>query len=359
MTRHDCPNSLSLVDLKHVVRIAGDDLLRLRGAHVFITGGTSFFGKWLMESLLWADETLGLELRITALSRCPQRFLANMPHLVERKALRLLEGDVAKLEDGAVGVFSHVIHAANLPNDGRQDWPARHIGEAVDGLRRVFELAAACGCQSVLVTSSGGAYRAEPSSPGPSGDGLLRERQDDASDNLREPIIYGQTKRICELLATALGTSLGIRATLARCFAFVGPHMPLAGPQALGNFLADALAGRDIVIKGDGRPVRSFLYGADLMAWLLAVLVRGRHGTPYNVGSDCGVSLADVARLVAHAAGGECKVRVLGAALEGNAPSVYVPDTGRSHSELGLSVSVDLEDALKRTFAWIQANQNR
>lgn len=345
--------TLPAEDLKYMVARAAEDLSALRGGHIFLTGCTSFFGKWLVEALLYANESMALNLRLTILTRDAGRFLTSMPHLRTRTALAVLAGDIQSFDMDGLS-FSHAIHGANLSFDGAGDWPARHMEAAVLGTKRLVTAASEAGAQSVLYLSSGAAYRAEASRPAAAPDSIaLREVQFDKSDNISEPSVYSITKRFTEVYATGLGESSGVRIPLARCFTFAGPHMPLAGPQALGNFMADAIAGRDIIIKGDGTPIRSYMYGADLVVWLLALMVRGRHGVPYNVGSKEAVSIRETAEAVCRAfPGKKNRVRVLGRAVAGNAPSVYLPDTGRCEQELGLSCPTALERICAKTAEW-------
>src|SRR5215471_16782379 len=83
----------------------------LRGARLFITGGTGFFGTWLLESLAWANDRLGLDAEATVLSRHPERFQRHVPHLAGHSAINFQRGDVTTFEFPP-GPFSHIIHAA-------------------------------------------------------------------------------------------------------------------------------------------------------------------------------------------------------------------------------------------------------
>src|SRR5438093_233470 len=98
-------------DLDHVLTHTTALWEELRNAHIFVTGGTGFWGCWLLESFAWAHDRLQLDSEITVLTRSPQAFRAKAPHLAEHAAIRLTAGDVRSFEFPS-GRFTHVIHAA-------------------------------------------------------------------------------------------------------------------------------------------------------------------------------------------------------------------------------------------------------
>src|SRR5712692_9470607 len=143
--------SLFQQDLGHVDRMLERDWEVFRGARIFITGGTGLFGIWLVESLLYANARRNLGIRLAVLSRDPKRFLANRaPHLRHRDELRLVRGGLVDLGD-VDGPFSHIVHAASESNvDNAPGWAARHLDAALEGTRRVLDMAARHHSQAVL-----------------------------------------------------------------------------------------------------------------------------------------------------------------------------------------------------------------
>ena len=164
---------------------------------------------------------------------------------------------------------------------------------------------------------------------------------------------YGEGKRVAELLCAIYAQRHGLEAKVARCFAFVGPYLPLDGYFAIGNFIRDALRGGPIAVSGDGTPYRSYLYAADLAVWLWTILFRGQSCRPYNVGADNGMSIAEVATAVAAAREmSPLAIKVQRKAIPGQPPQRYVPATGRARAELGLVPMFSLRPGLLRDLAY-------
>jgi dTDP-glucose 4,6-dehydratase len=320
---------------------------RLRGKRIFLTGGTGFVGKWLLASLLLARKRLALDCNVTVLSRNPDAFRQEAPFLAAADGVELVRGDV---RDYALpsGDFDVMVHAATDVVAAAA--PLDVFDSCVVGTRRVLDHAVKVGAKQVLLVSSGALYGAQPA-----GEQGVDESYRGAPDlgDLRSA--YGEGKRVSEWLGNAYGQLHGLDVRAARCFAFIGPYLPLDKHFALGNFLRDAMADQPIVIKGDGTALRTYLYAADMAAWLWAILLNGTPGGTYNVGGDEVVSVAQLARRIAHVLGSGGEVTVQNRALAGMAPDRYVPDTRKARSALGLPSPISLDDAIARTAAWHRA----
>jgi len=127
------------------------------------------------------------------------------------------------------------------------------------------------------------------------------------------------------------------------------PDLPLDAHFAIGNFVRDALWGEEIVVKGDGSPLRTYLDQNDLADWLMTLLEKGRPGEAYNVGSDEVISIADLAYLVRDLIAPEKPVRILGKPDPAQARNRYVPDIRKARGELGLGVTISLAESISST----------
>jgi len=333
-------------DLDRVLAHAWVPWDALRGAQVFLTGASGFVGCWLLETLLWASDRLDLGVSIVALTRDRRGFAARVPHLAGHGAVTLHEGDIRTF-DAPAGRFTHVVHAAvDATPPVTADDRLRVFDVIVEGTRRALECARASGARRFLFASSGAVYGTQPS-----GVAHLVEDCAGGPDPASRETAGAEAKRAAETLC-AVYASDTFEPVIARLFTFVGPYLPLDGKFAAGNFIRDALHGGPIVVAGDGTACRSYLYASDLAAWLWAILLRGEAARPYNVGSEVVVTIGDLARTVASQFTPPLDVRIEGARTRGVAGHRYVPGTARAREELGVEMTVGLEDAIARTVEW-------
>jgi dTDP-glucose 4,6-dehydratase len=211
----------------------------------------------------------------------------------------------------------------------------------------VLEFAASHGTRKLLFVSSGAVYGRQPS-----GMTHVPEDYSGAPDPTDPGSAYGEGKRAAELLCSMSAGNQGLETKIARCFAFVGPHLPLDAHFAIGNFVRDGLRGSPIQVRGDGTPYRSYLYAADLAVWLWTILFRGKSCHPYNVGSEEALTISQLAHAVAAAFKPTAIVIIDKKPVPGVATLRYIPGTTRAQEELGLQTRINLKKAIEQTICW-------
>jgi dTDP-glucose 4,6-dehydratase len=337
---------ISFVDLDLILAQTRELWDEMRGQRVFITGGTGFFGCWLVESFCHINRELELGAQVTVLSRNPAKFSAKAPHLANDPAVTLHVGDVRNF-DFPTGEFRFVIHAAT-ETTGMQASDELY-STIVSGTERTLDFASQSGTRKFLLASSGAVYGTQPTEIT-----HLSESYACAPD---QTSAYALGKLASEQLCAerqqaARAKGVEFEAKIARCWAFCGPHLPLDAHFAIGNFIGDALAGRAISIGGDGTPRRSYLYAADLATWLWTILFRAPTPEPINVGSAHDVSIRELAEIVAATLAPATTIHTAKQAVAGATVSRYVPSVERAENLLGLRATVDLAEAIRRTTEW-------
>lgn len=318
-----------------------------RGQRIFITGGTGFFGCWLSESFCLINKHLRLRASATILTRDPEAFERKCPHVVADPSVTLIRGDIRSFAFPK-GEYQYIIHAATESSGkNASEAPLEILSTIVAGTERVLQFATSHGGVKFLLTSSGAVYGKQPANVT-----HLSEEYIGGPDPLDPSSVYAEGKRSAELLCALYGKKYGLECKIARCWAFCGSHLPLDQHFAIGNFIADALAGRTIQIQGDGTPRRSYLYSADLAVWLWTILLRAPGLVPFNVGSAHDVSILELARAVAAALNPHTAIQVARQPVPGACPSLYVPSVDRAREMLGLRETVKLEESIRRTAEW-------
>ena len=334
-------------DLDNVLSHSAGSWEELSGGNIFLTGGTGFFGCWLVSTFLHANRHCKLNATLHLLTRNPAAFLARMPHFRNRSDLVLHQGDVRSFMPPKIRC-SHVIHAA-VADESEPEFPRciSSFNGIIDGTRGVLEFARLCGAKKLLFTSSGAVYGTQPPD-------VLRidESYEGAPVTMRERSFYGEAKRASEVLCAMYAHNFGFEVKVARCFAFVGPYLPLNANYAVGNFINNAIHHTPIAIEGDGTPFRSYLYASDLASWLWRILFLGKSCRPYNVGSDQPVSILDLAKSIKHLVSQDSEILIAKSAVPGSKAERYVPAIDRCRLELGLEVTVGLDAAIVRTAKW-------
>ena len=343
------PHLLSLprADVEAIVAVVGPLWQRLAGQRLLLTGGTGFIGKWLLASFLEANRSLGLGARVVLVSRRPEVFLAKYPDLMSAPEIEWWTGDVRSLTPSAAAHCAFAIHAAT--DVMAKSTPAEILDTCITGTGRVLEaMSTGDGTRRLLLLSSGGVYGRAP-------EGVSHFSEDwrGAPDPLAPSSAYGEGKRVSELLAAiSANQHPGLEVSIARCFAFVGPLLPLDKHFAIGNFIASAMSGEDIHISGDGTPLRSYLYAGDLAHWLWVMLFQAPNARAYNVGGEESLSITALAERVNTVLGGKGMVLVANEPKPGTPAQPYLPSLERIRSELNLSPSIGLDDAIRRTAEW-------
>lgn len=266
----------------------------LRGARVMITGASGLIGSFLTDLLMARGG-----ISVAACARNPDAARARFSAHAGKPGFELIQYDVSKPFPGAGG-YDFILHAAgNASPAAFSSDPAGTMTGLVEGAKNVLELARAGGAGRVLLVSTGEIY-----GRGASKDLPFREEFLGWIDVLSPRSCYPAGKRAAETLCAAYGQQYGVDSVIARPCHVYGPTATARDNRASTQFLNEAAAGRDIVMKSPGLQKRSYLHVADCALALLFILLRGESHRAYNVASPSSVlTIADFAEKCAKAGG--------------------------------------------------------
>lgn len=319
----------------------------MSGKKYFITGGTGYIGRWILNYFLHATNYCpGVSIHV--LSRNPGVFIEKNPQFLGNGAFQFHQGDVRsfefKLDD-----FDYVIHgAADASALLNAERPLELFDTIVEGTRNIIKASIGLPIRKHLFLSSGAIYGPQPVEVA-----RVSECWQGGPDITNAVFSYAEAKRAAEMLYAAARHQFGLNYVSTRIFSILGPMVPRDRHFAAGNFIDNALRKEPVVVRGNGRAVRSYIYPSDLIVALLTLLFSGECGTAYNVGSDEAVSILDLATMISRIVGNG-EVRVLDLEDGGWNPGPYVPDVSKLHDYVGYNSVVDLTTAIWRTAQAVQ-----
>ena len=319
MNHVDFKDHYNIDDVVARISVEGKCYFReLKKAKILLTGGTGFFGVWLLSVFKHLNEQSKFQGEIYLITRDEASFFNANPALKNCDFIRIIQGDIKTVNLGKIQP-DHLIHLASTSasetfNDIAQ---IEKINTLYLGTKNILEQCGK-GLKKVLFSSSGAAYGDISSTV------TISEETPSTLMSNNEKYALCMGKIVAEFQIDYYSKTFNYDYSIARCFTFAGEFMPLSMHYAFGNFIGDAIKRQDIVMSGSGTALRSYMYIGDAILWFVALLTDPKNEI-FNVGSDCAVSIRELAELVG--AKSDCKVSSQPAEInEGNfVRSTYVP----------------------------------
>lgn len=342
------PIDFILEDYQQVVANKAPTLSGLKNSVVVITGGTGFVGTWLAGCIAFLNDTYAFNTQIILIAKNIDEFKRNKQHLAKRSDLKLIAADIRYLHELPTET-NWLIHAAGTPDNRiHSTYPMETMSVIAHGTQAVLRAVERCSQFRMLLNiSSGLIYGTQPLDHE-----CLHETYNGAPKCSTVSSAYAEAKRYAETLCHASRSQSRIPIITTRPFAFMGPYQSIETPWALNNFIKDAFTGQTIRVLGDGKTVRSYMYASDMAFWLLSMLTQGESGQVYNIGSPHPITLGELAHLIAEHNHKPLDIQLNASSSHSVHNTRFVPDISTAEQSLNLSITVDINHAIKRTLEW-------
>lgn len=350
-------------DLEHIRGGLANELPALAGKKLLITGGAGFLGYYLVQAPLYWNRQLRESDRIHV--TVYDNYIRGIPQwlqdLRDDRYLTLDRHDVAGPLPDRMEDFDFIIHAASIasPTFYRR-YPIETMDANVNGLRGLLD------------------YARDQRAAGKRLDGFLffstsEIYGDPDTSNIPTPetyrghvsctgprACYDESKRYGETMCVTFARVHELPITIARPFNNYGPGLRLTDRRVIPDFARDVLAGNDITMLSDGTPMRTYCYVADAVIGYYKILVRGRPGEAYNIGTASPeISIADLAQRLAETARALFGYdgRVVRRTSDDpdyltDNPNRRCPSITKAAVELGYQPLVSLDEGLRRSLRW-------
>lgn len=317
----------------------------------FITGGTGFFGRWFIESIAYLEQKLNTNNKFYILTRQEVEIVKNKIPVLMNSCFEVIQADLLSLKDLEFN-FDYVIHAAtdvsalknsvsNLPD----------FSSVVDATKRLISVCENKKIEKILYISSGGVYA-----------NSLKGMKEEEFNHLNIEILklnltsYSNAKMHCEYLISEFSFRNVIDHCIARCFSFVGPY---ADSKMAVMHMLDKKRLNEAIVVNSPQVVRSYMYPTDLIVSLFRLLLTRTKYRVYNIGSDEAINLKDLAVSINQLKKPELQIETQ---IKDNnnslAGKIYFPNLDRILNEFRSVITINLNEALKKTLNFETEREN-
>ncbi|HEY8442482.1 MAG TPA: NAD-dependent epimerase/dehydratase family protein [Xanthobacteraceae bacterium] len=317
---------------------------------ILVTGGSGFIGSALVKALLAQNESVRV---FDDNSRGSLRRLDGVEQDIE-----FVRGDIRDADAVAEAMrgMDEVHHLAFINGTASfYSAPDLVLDVGVKGIINVIDACRRHGTGTLVLASSSEVYHSPPLVPTDESAPLV------IPDPLNPRFSYGAGKIISEMLALNHGRKHFERVLIFRPHNVYGPDMGF--DHVIPHFAArlrklqDATGqgAREFAIQGSGKETRSFCYIDDLVAGVMLMRARGEHLGIYHVGTAEEITIAELARRMAKAAGVEIALRP--SAAPAGSTARRCPDISKL-AALGYKPRVPLDEGLVPTLRWYWTHAN-
>lgn len=264
----------------------------LNNSSILITGATGMIGQNIVSYIRNLNANEHTHIKIILHGRNEEKLNRLYKAYMDDPLIETVVCDVRDLtydED-----VDYIIHTASITGGSKQhlEFPLRTLETAIDGSRRVLELAREKKCKGIVFLSSLEVYGFTGTT-----EKSIKENSGGYIDTMNPRSSYSEGKRISECLFTAYAKQYGLRAMVARLTASFGEGVSPTDNRVFAQFARSVLAGENIVLKSTGETVRNYCDALDVASALLTILDRGEAGQAYNVANkDTEISIKELAQ---------------------------------------------------------------
>jgi UDP-glucuronate decarboxylase len=355
-------------DLKYICSNLNVELLQLSGKRMLITGGAGFLGYYLVQTILYWNIHSSIDpVKLVIYDNFSRGVPGWINTLYNNEDIDIVRYDVIEPLPKNLGDFSYIIHAATIasPTYYRLH-PIETMDANINGLRNLLDYCLKQNgykkeVEGLLFFSTSEIY----GDPYP--DDIPTPETYKGNVSCTGPrACYDESKRYGETLSVNFAQQHGVPVRIARPFNNYGPGLKITDKRALPDFARNVLNGEDLVMFSNGSPTRTFCYVADAVIGYFKILVRGRNGESYNIGSDKPeISIRELAERTIETSKDLFNYQgrlVFNTSSDINYltdnPNRRCPNIDKARKELDYNPSISLEKGLRNSLIWYSENHN-
>lgn len=331
----------------------------LENKFVLITGANGMIARYLLFYFAYLVKKKNVNVRVYAQSRNKdelKRFLENL----KCSEIECFDYDLKSKLETDDWVFHYIFHAASLASpDFYEVMPTSVILPNVIGTYWLCEYARTHSVCRLLFFSSSEIY-------GKMSDSVVSNYNEEMYgwiDPLDVRNCYSESKRMGENLCISYYKEYGIPINIVRIFHTYGPTMKyLNDNRVFCEFVRNVVNRKDIIIKGEGKAKRPFLYLSDACSALFFIILTSNSGIAYNMSNENQYfSINEFAEIVAETFHDrrisiKHEMRKEGEKYSVKKDENVVTGSSAKLKSLGWEAKVGVSEGIRRTVSFLERN---
>lgn len=256
------------------------DFNKIDGKNILITGANGLIASYFIDMLMWLNQSKKYSINIYAMCRNKAKAKVRFRDYIDDKKFNILEQDVNEYIDVDID-FDYIIHAASNAH------PLAYATNPVDTMKaniigsiNLLEYAYKHNNSRFMFISSSEIYGEDKNI-------ILDDGYDEnywgTVNSMSVRSCYPESKRAGESICMCYKEQYGLDVVVVRPGYIYGPSITADNSRADAQFLRNALSKQDIVMKSEGKQLRSYCYVADAITAILTILIKGENGQAYNI----------------------------------------------------------------------------
>ena len=268
MTRkNDTLQDILKRDNEHIFQNLKEDLSKIRGSTVLITGSKGFLGKTVLSFLNYLNEE-----KLDGIDK------------ISIVALDYDDFDICSPLDSFVAEkkIDYIINFAGIASPKKYlQKPVETLDVSYLGTKNIFELARKRNTKSILMFSSSEVYGTPDPANIPT-----NEKYIGSVTTFGNRSCYDMGKNVLETLSYVYHTKHNTPVNVIRPFNLYGPLMNIDDGRIIANICKSMIGETQFSIYGNGKQTRTYCYVADAVVFMLRILLLEKFVEIYNIGSE-------------------------------------------------------------------------
>lgn len=329
-------------DLKKIIETNHIDFNRLDGKTLLVTGATGLIGSTLIKAILGIAHIKGFDIKLIAHIRNRDKFNKIFSES-EKERIEVIESEIQELDVKSYDI-DYIVHGASATASSYfVDHPAECIEIAVNGTKKVLEIARKNDIEAMVFLSTMEVYGY------PDRGHTVSESEIGGLDTMVVRNCYPISKQLCENMCASYANEYNVPVRVARLTQTFGPGVDYSDQRVFAQFARCAVEKKNIVLKTKGETCRCYLYTLDAVAAIFAILLNGENKEAYTVAnSDTYCSIYEMAKLVADEYGIDVVIDEQDISQCGYANTLYMNLDTTKINKIGFIPTCDLKTMYKK-----------